>query len=212
MLVDCGGLAMVRVHRRLLHVRPQLLVVPTLRRPAHLHQHTETRVKTPKGSAGLYTYPVSSRGIASSRPDRAHIKQRPPKRPYLLAQQNAEAFFWALGYQRRQEPACCISNQRHLLQGGAGHVLQQRAVLPHLVGQLFQLPLLERFPRVDIRLHEIDDRQFTQDEDAQVMFRTSASDRFAPGTYDALVLLLCFHLQNVMCLYMGRDYCREVVA
>jgi hypothetical protein len=34
-------------------------------------------------------------------------------------------------------------NGAHLLQGGAGHVLQQRAVLPHLVGQLVQLPLLE---------------------------------------------------------------------
>ena len=45
-LIDCGGLAMVCIDRGLLHVCPQLLVVPTLRRPAHLHQHIRTRIST----------------------------------------------------------------------------------------------------------------------------------------------------------------------
>lgn len=44
---------------------------------------------------------------------------------------------------------------KNLLQGGAGHVLQQRAVLLHLVRQLLQLPLLEWRPRVHVRLQQL---------------------------------------------------------
>jgi hypothetical protein len=43
-LIDHGGFLMVRVHRCFLHVRPQLVVVPTLWRLARLHNHSRGRV------------------------------------------------------------------------------------------------------------------------------------------------------------------------